>query len=78
MNCTAAQDQGLAAELYGDYMDGIGSIAFNVGEDLSQAEYNKINNESFARLICHSKISIRVVKHNYLLFDGRQRAQLSC
>ena len=44
MNCAAAQDQGWAAEVYGDYMDGIGSIAFNVGEDLSQGEYNKINN----------------------------------
>jgi hypothetical protein len=28
MNCTAAQHQGWFAEVYGDYMDGIGSIIF--------------------------------------------------
>ena len=44
MNCTAVQQKGWFAEVYGDYMDGIGSIAFNEGDDLSQGEYNKINN----------------------------------
>jgi hypothetical protein len=33
MNCTAAQYQGWAAEVYGDYMDGIASIIFNEGDD---------------------------------------------
>ena len=36
VNCTAAQYQGWAAELYGDYMDGMASIFFNKGGDLSQ------------------------------------------
>jgi hypothetical protein len=36
MNCTAAQHQGGLAEVYGDYMDGMVSIVFNEGEDLSQ------------------------------------------
>jgi hypothetical protein len=36
VNCTAAQYQAWAAELYGDYMDGIVSIVFNEGDDLSQ------------------------------------------
>jgi hypothetical protein len=37
MNCTAGQHQGWAAEFYGDYMDGLGSIIFIEGDDLSQA-----------------------------------------
>ena len=44
MNCTAVQQKGWFAEVYGDYMDGIASIVFNEGDDLSQGEYNKINN----------------------------------
>jgi hypothetical protein len=38
VNCTAAQHQGWSAEIYGDYMDGIASIVFNEGDDLSQGE----------------------------------------
>ena len=38
MNCTAAQYPAWAAEVYGDYMDGIASIVFNEGDDLSQVD----------------------------------------
>jgi hypothetical protein len=41
MNCTAAQHQGWFAEVYGDYMDGIASIIFNEGEDLSRVNWIK-------------------------------------
>jgi hypothetical protein len=35
MNCTAAEHQDLTGTFYGDYMDGIESIVFNEGTDLS-------------------------------------------
>jgi hypothetical protein len=41
MNCTAAEHLGLMDAVYGDYMDGIESIAFNEGTDLSIASLIK-------------------------------------
>ncbi len=35
MNCTAVEHLGLMDAVYGDYMDGIESIVFNEGTDLS-------------------------------------------
>ena len=35
MNCTADECQGLADPAYVDYMDGMESIVFNEGSDLS-------------------------------------------
>ncbi len=35
MNCTAAGSQDFAGSVYVDYMDGIESIVFNEGSDLS-------------------------------------------
>ena len=35
MNCTAAEQQDLTGAVYGDYMDGIESIVFSEGSDLS-------------------------------------------
>jgi hypothetical protein len=37
MNCTAAEHQDLMDTIYGDYMDGIESIAFNQRSDLTAA-----------------------------------------
>jgi len=41
VNCTAAQHQGWTAEVYGDYMDGIESIVFKEGCDLSRVNLIK-------------------------------------
>jgi hypothetical protein len=35
VNCTAAERQDSTSAVYGDYMDGIKSIIFNEGSDLS-------------------------------------------
>ncbi len=35
VNCTAAQRQDSTGVVYGDYMDGIESIVFSEGSDLS-------------------------------------------
>jgi len=42
VNCTAAQRQDLANAVYGDYMDGIKSIIFTEGTDLSGVNLIKL------------------------------------
>ena len=41
MNCTAAEHLDLMDAVYGDYMDGIESIVFSEGTDLSVASLIK-------------------------------------
>jgi len=41
MNCTAAMHLDLMDAVYGDYIDGIGSIVFNEGADLTVASLIK-------------------------------------
>ena len=41
MNCTAAKHLDLMDAVYGDYMDGIGSIIFNESLDLAVASLIK-------------------------------------
>jgi hypothetical protein len=41
VNCTAAGRQDSTSAVYGDYMDGIKSIVFNEGTDLSRVNLIK-------------------------------------
>ena len=42
MNCTAAERQDSTDPVYVDYMDGMESIAFNEGTDLSVVNFKKL------------------------------------
>ena len=56
VNCTAAGRQDSTSAVYGDYMDGIKSIVFNVGTDLSRV--NLINTDFRAVFNRHTDIRI--------------------
>ncbi len=42
MNCTAVERQDSNGPVYGDYMDGMESIVFNEGTDLSVVNFIKL------------------------------------